>query len=221
MPTPPPGICGYLRVSDRDKPVYEPEETKQKKKTPKNGETTGEKKRQGQGTYRDIKVVLAEIATSVGRLHNHLLAIDRPTRKSKLVAGAAPVRLSLAVDAHRRPAVGEVVVDGPRAVARAHVRAAAVVAAGRGAAAVVEGVVAPITRAEGSLGQATLARPRARGLAAVPVAGRGSGAAGLRGGADDEGRDGRERREGDLHRVRGVRKEGMDMGRGWGWGEWE
>lgn len=143
-------------------------------------------------THRQIKVILPQITTRIRRLHNHLLPGDRPTRKRQLIALAAPLHLRLPRQLHSREPVRQRVADRPGRIAGAHVRAAAGIAAALGRAAVVERLVIAVARLHGALGEA-LAGPRARRLAAVPVARRlaltllRGGEGGKKGGEEDEG----------------------------------
>lgn len=161
-------------------------------------------KRKGTETYRKVKVVIAQITTSVGRLHHHLLARDRPGCEGELVAGAAPARLVAARDAHRRPAVRQVLADRPRPVRAAHVRRPALLAPGRRRPAVLERVVVDVARPHGVVRPRRVGRPRARRLAAVPVPRRAARARRLRRRqrghvGREEGEEGREG-NGGLHR---------------------
>lgn len=149
--------------------------------------------------YRQVKMIVSQITSRIRSLHDQLLPVHRPARKRQLVAGAAPGRLVGAGDVDRRPAVRRRLVDGPGALARAHEGVAAVVAPGLGVAAVVEGAVVLVARLHGT-GRVALLRPAARGLAAVPVAGRlaaARGALGRRG--EEEGEEGDEGGERELH----------------------
>ena len=114
-------------------------------------------------------MVVPQVPSRVGRLHNHLLALQRRARESELVAGTAPRGLVAPRNVDGGPAVGEGVADGPGALVGAHEGAAAAVAAGLGVAAVVERAVVLVARLDGA-GRRALARPGARRLAAVPVA---------------------------------------------------
>jgi hypothetical protein len=88
----------------------------------------------------NIEVVLTEVTTSVGGLHNHLLALNwarcegQPrdemsamlvyyglNRQLLLVAGTTPVTLSLARQLHGSETVSELIIDSPRALVRAHI----------------------------------------------------------------------------------------------------
>ena len=131
----------------------------------KGGRATEEK----QATNSKIKVVVPQVPSRVGRLHNHLLALQRRARKGELVAGTAPRGLVAPRDVDGGPAVRQRVTDGPGALVGAHEGAAAIVATGFGVATVVERVVVLVTRLDGA-GRRALARPGARRLAAVPVA---------------------------------------------------
>lgn len=75
-----------------------------------------------ENSYSNIKMITPKITPGISRLHDHLLPLRRPTGESQLVTRAAPVRLSLTGDSHGRKAVRKILVNGPRGLARAHVR---------------------------------------------------------------------------------------------------
>ncbi len=146
-------------------------------------------------------MVVPQITARVRRLHDELLALDRPAREGQLVAGATPARLVAPGHVHRRPAVAVRLVDGPRAVVGAHEGAAAIVAAGLGVATVVERPVALVAGAHGRRRIALLG-PAARRLAAVPVPGRLAVARRALGGRlEEEGQQRKEGGKGETHRV--------------------
>lgn len=68
-----------------------------------------------------IKVVAAQVATSVGYLNDHLLALNSARGEGQFVARAAPAFLGFAGDASSSKAVREVVVHFPGLVVVAHV----------------------------------------------------------------------------------------------------
>jgi len=69
-----------------------------------------------------IEVVLSEVTAGVGGLHDHLLAAHGSGREGQLVAGAAPSALGLTRQLDSSKTIGEVIVDGPRALVGTHVR---------------------------------------------------------------------------------------------------
>ena len=114
-------------------------------------------------------MVVPQVPSRVGRLHNHLLALQRRARESELVAGTAPRGLVAPRDVDGGPAVGERIIDGPGALVGAHESAAAIVATGLGVSPVVKRAVVLVARLNGA-GRRALARPGTRRLAAIPVA---------------------------------------------------
>lgn len=73
-------------------------------------------------------MIRPQIPTRIHSLHNHLLARDRSARERQLIAGAAPATLAPTRNADCSKPIGQVVVDCPRLLVRAHVRCATVTA---------------------------------------------------------------------------------------------
>lgn len=86
-------------------------------------------------------MIIAQVATSISSLDNHLLARDRSAGEGQLVAGAAPCHLVATGDVDSSPAIGERLVHGPGTLARAHVGTSATVAARSGVSLVIERAV--------------------------------------------------------------------------------
>lgn len=112
-------------------------------------------------------MVLTQVTTGVASLDDHLLAGDGPAGEGQLVAGAAPSRFRLPVDADGGPAIADRVVDRPGALVAAHVGGPAVVAGARRRAVVVERLVALAARPD-HLAAVRLGAPAARRLTAIP-----------------------------------------------------
>ena len=117
--------------------------------------------------HKDIELVVRNVASGVGGLHNHGLAGSRAVGEGELVARAAPAALVTTVDGSGGETVGELVVDGPGLVVGASVGRTAFAA--RDSERVPERVVAGIA-GTGRGVDGGLVRPRAARLAAVPVA---------------------------------------------------
>lgn len=98
--------------------------------------------------HGNIKVVVSKITARVGRLDNHLLARNGARREGQLIAGTAPLSLVAALDVDGGPSIRHRLVDSPRALVRAHVRAATAVATRPRVSAIVQGVVVPVARKE-------------------------------------------------------------------------
>jgi len=157
--------------------------------------------------HGDVKVVLAEVAAGVRRLHDHFLAGDgagcesqsrrhhasalkslRPEEwQSILIARAAPAIFRPARQLCGGESIRKTVVYGPGALVAAHEGLAAAVIARALGRHVGQRVVALVAAADG-LVDGRLARPSAGSLAAVPVARR--AACSLRGGEGGEGEEG-------------------------------
>lgn len=75
-----------------------------------------------------VKVILAQIVSRVGDLHDHALAGDCSRGEGQLVARAAVVRLSLADDGGSSKAVGQAAVHHEGNVVVADVRGSSVAA---------------------------------------------------------------------------------------------
>lgn len=86
-------------------------------------------------------MIIPQIPARIRRLHDQLLPIHRPARKSELITSTAPIRLVAPRDIHRRPAIRDGLVDSPGSLRRTHEGITAVIAAGLGVAAVVQGPV--------------------------------------------------------------------------------
>lgn len=118
-------------------------------------------------------MILPQITTRIGSLHNHLLPRHSTARETQLVTSTAPLRFVTARDPHGGEAVGQIVRDGPGRLGAAHVRSAARVAPAARGAAVRQGVVVAVTGRYGTDGEGggwDFAWPSAGGFTAVPVA---------------------------------------------------
>ena len=123
-------------------------------------------------THGKIKLRIPNIRPSVRSLHDHLLALDRPTRESELVASAAG-RTST-VDSGE--AIGEIITDSPRRLVAAHVGRAA--SAARLSILVAEGFVVDVAGLDWGC-DARFVAPGAAGFATIP--GKGEWTLGLEG----------------------------------------
>ena len=120
-------------------------------------------------TYSQVKVVLTQVTASVGNLHHHLLARDRTTGEGELIALTAPRALTGTGELGGSKAIGEVVVDGPRALVAAGEGVAVALAARSDVRVARQRIVVDVA-ARYELVVGRLAAPTAGGFATVPVA---------------------------------------------------
>lgn len=79
--------------------------------------------------YLQVKVVVAQVTTSVSNLNDHLLAADRSGSESELVTTAAPSGFGKSANAGGGETVREIIVNSPGLIVIAHVAAATVASA--------------------------------------------------------------------------------------------
>ena len=114
-------------------------------------------------------VVRYRVVVGVGRLHYHPLALQSPVREVEFVAAAAPCALVSSLQVGTDEAVAERVIDGPRCVARARERRSSIASCALGR--VEEWFEVLVARYDRLVVlERGLIRPRARWLAAVPIA---------------------------------------------------
>src|SRR5690606_38551303 len=70
--------------------------------------------------HSDIKVIASQVATSINGLHDHPLSCCGPACHGQFITCAAPLGLSLPVNAHGSKAISKIVRDGPRSLVSAH-----------------------------------------------------------------------------------------------------
>jgi hypothetical protein len=121
-------------------------------------------------THCQVKVILAEVTTSIGDLHHHGLARDRATGECELIALTAPLTLATTSQLGRREAIAQVGIDGPWALVTAAEGAAVTLAARTDIGVAGQRVVIDVARCH-ELAIRHFAAPSARRFAAVPIPG--------------------------------------------------